>query len=52
MYQAPNLHLPEGLSLGRLNGRKGLLDEIENQRQQLDTAAEVESFDRHRQAAI
>lgn len=52
VYQAPNLHLPEGLSLGRLNGRKGLLDEIENQRQQLDAAAEVESFDRHRQAAI
>ena len=52
MYQAPNLHLPEGLSLGRLNGRKGLLDEIENQRRQLDAAAEVESFDRHRQAAI
>ena len=52
VYQAPNLHLPEGLSLGRLNGREGLLAEIENQRRQLDAAAEVESFDRHRQAAI
>ena len=52
VYQAPNLSLPEGLSVNRLHGRLGILASIEGQRRQLEAAAEIESFDRHRQSAI
>lgn len=51
-FEAPNLSLPQGLSRTRLSGRRGLLDVIEGQRRELDRAGVVESFDRHRQAAI
>jgi len=51
-FQAPNLSLPQGLPLGRLDRRFDLLSTVENQRRDLDRAATVESFDRYRQGAI
>ena len=51
-FQSPNLSLPQGLNRSRLADRdhlRGLLDE---QRRDLDRGAAVQSFDRHRQAAI
>ncbi len=51
-FQAPNLSLPEGLSLLRLHGRTGLLRHIDAQRRSLEAVAEAERFDRHREAAI
>ena len=52
VFQAPNLSLPEGLAMPRFGGRLGLLGEIERQRRQLEQAAEIENFDRYRQAAV
>lgn len=51
-FQSPNLSLPQGLTRSRLADRDGLLSVIEEQRRDLDRLAAVESFDRHRQAAI
>ena len=51
-YQAPNLTLPDGLSVLRLRGRVGLLRHIDEQRRTLEAAAECERFDPHRQAAM
>lgn len=51
-FQAPNLTLPEDLGKPRLGRRLDLLKLVEGQRRQLETAAEVESFDRYRQQAI
>lgn len=51
-FQSPNLSLPEGLSRSRLADRDALRGLLEVQRQTLDRAASVESFDRHRQSAI
>ena len=51
-FQAPNLSLPEGLSLSRLNQRTDLLKLVESQRRDLDQFAATENFDRSRQAAI
>ena len=52
VYQAPNLVLPEGLSLSRVRGRNEILKRIERQQQHLEQAAEIQNFDRHRQAAV
>jgi len=52
VYQAPNLSLPEGLEFDRFHGRLGMLGQVDAQRRGLEEAAAVESFDRHRQAAI
>lgn len=52
VYQAPNLSLPEGLLLDRFQGRLEMLSHLEAQRQSLEQAAEVESFDNQRQAAV
>lgn len=51
-FEAPRLELPEGMLEGRLNGRLSLLDELDNQRRQLDQAASIEDFDRYRQQAV
>ena len=51
-FQSPNLSLPEGLSRSRLADRDGLRVLLDRQRRDLDRAASIESFDRHRQAAI
>ena len=52
VYQAPNLVLPEGMTLGRVRGRAGVLSQIESQQRHLERAAQMQDFDRHRQAAI
>jgi hypothetical protein len=51
-FQAPNLSLPEGLSLTRLDDRTRLLSLIESQRRDLDRFASTEQFDLSRQGAI
>jgi len=51
VFQTPNLRLPEGLTLGRLENRRGLLDIVESQQRQLDQAASVASMDRYRSSA-
>lgn len=51
-FQTPSLSLPEGLGMPRLNRRLDLLKLVEDQREDLERAALVESFDRHRQGAI
>lgn len=51
-FQAPNLSLPHGLTRAQLSHRDGLRSILESQRRGFDQAASLESFDRHRQAAI
>jgi hypothetical protein len=51
-FQSPNLSLPEGLSRARLSDRDALRGLLEGQRRDLDQAASLETFDRHRQSAI
>jgi hypothetical protein len=52
VFQAPNIALAPGMNLDRLNGRLGLLDSLDRQRQTLERAATTQSFDGHRQSAI
>jgi hypothetical protein len=51
-FQSPDLSLPEGLGAGRLGSRVDLLHHIDQQRRQLDRAAETGGLDRFRQAAL
>ena len=51
-FEAPRLELPEGMLEGRLEGRLGLLQQLGEQRKQLDKAASIEDFDRFRQQAV
>lgn len=51
-FQAPNLSLPQGLSMSRLSDRGSLLSMLNEQRRDLERTAAAESFDSHRQAAI
>lgn len=51
VFQTPNLRLPEGLSLARLQDRRSLLDFVQRQQRQLDDAATVASLDRNRASA-
>ena len=52
VFQAPNLTLPHGLRMSRLQSQLGLRQRLNEQRRFLDTAAKIESFDRYRQSAI
>jgi hypothetical protein len=52
VFQAPQLSVPQGLGLRELHGRLELLRTLEQQRRQLDTFAETQQFDRHRQTAV
>jgi len=52
IYQAPNITLAPGMNFDRLDGRLGLLQSLEQQRQALERAATDQRFDNHRQAAI
>ncbi|XZE52832.1 DUF1501 domain-containing protein [Planctomycetaceae bacterium SH139] len=52
IFQAPQLSLPEGLGLRRIEGRLQLLESLRRQRQALAGFAETEKFDRLRQGAI
>ena len=51
-YQAPNIALSPDLNLGRVNGRIGLLRELDHQRSELERSAAGQSYDDHRQSAI
>ena len=51
IFDTPQLTLPEG-GPGRLNDRLGLLGQIELQRRDLESRAEVDKLDRTRQQAI
>jgi hypothetical protein len=51
VLQTPNLRLPEGLSQGRLEQRRGLLDIVERQQRQLDQSANIAGMDRYRASA-
>lgn len=51
-FQAPNLALPDGLSLGRLTNREDLLTELEGERRRLEGQASAGGFDSDRQAAV
>jgi hypothetical protein len=52
VFQAPNLALPQWLAGGRFDHRLTLLDNLEQQRRDLDHYAHTESFDRYRQGVI
>jgi hypothetical protein len=51
IFETPSLTLPAG-GLDRLNGRLGLLEQIESQRRDLDRQAEGAQLGRHRQQAL
>jgi hypothetical protein len=52
VYQAPNLTLSPGMTLGRMVHRAQLLRELDRQRCDLEKSASVQSYDAHRQSAI
>lgn len=52
LFEAPSLTLAHGLTHPQLSRRVSLLSELERQCDVLETAAQVENFDRHRQGAI
>jgi hypothetical protein len=51
-FQAPSLTLPQHMTFDRLGNRLHLMKVVDQQRQGWDEMANVESFDRYRQAAI
>ncbi len=48
----PNSILPEGLTIDRLNTRRGLLDQIDDEIRRLDAQASVARYDSQRQRAL
>lgn len=52
VYQAPNITLATDMTADRIDGRRGLLGALDQQRRELERAATVQQFDRHRQSAI
>ncbi len=52
VFMAPNLSLPQGLTVDRLNDRTNLLQILDNQRRTMETSAVAQQFDRQRQQAI
>ncbi len=52
VFQTPSLALPEGVAQGRLDDRLALVHLIDRQRQDLNAAATVASFDAFRQGAV
>lgn len=52
VFQAPNLALSNGVTQNAFSSRIGLLDELESQRQYLDSHASIGGFDRYREGAI
>ena len=52
VYEAPRLHLPQGVLEARFSRRLRLLDAIDQQRRHLDRTADVGRFDQHRQEAV
>lgn len=51
VFQTPNLRLPEGINLARLEDRRGLLDIIDHQRRSADEAVATAALDQHRASA-
>ncbi|MEK6259986.1 MAG: DUF1501 domain-containing protein [Planctomycetota bacterium] len=51
-FEAPKLQLAHGMLSDQFQSRVRLLESIEGQRQELDRAAHVREFDRHRQKAV
>lgn len=51
-FQAPSLTLPQSLTFQRLDRRIDLMKVVDHQRRELEAAANIEAFDRYRQAAI
>ena len=51
-FEAPKLQLAHGMLNDQFQSRVRLLNSIEQQRQELDRAAQVREFDRHRQKAV
>ncbi|WP_337176620.1 DUF1501 domain-containing protein [Paludisphaera sp.] len=51
-FHVPDLTLPEGLGGGRLEGRLGLLAQLDRQRAGLEASAPTAAFDARRQAAV
>ncbi len=51
-FEAPKLQLAQGMLSDQFQSRVRLLESIEQQRQELDRAAHVREFDRHRQKAV
>lgn len=52
VFEAPRLELPQGLKNNTFVGRLKLLEILDHQRSQLDSAAEHRQFDRGRQDAL
>jgi len=52
IFQAPNLALPQGIDSPRFSGRTGLLASLQQQREELDRAAQTQTFDGLRQGVI
>jgi hypothetical protein len=52
VFQAPNLSLPDGLSLGRLDRRVDLLREVEDEQRELDRQLSVARLGRDREGAL
>ncbi len=52
LYEAPRLELPREVLEGRFANRLSLLQSLDQQRRQLDTAGNLAEFDRTRQAAL
>jgi hypothetical protein len=50
-FQVPNLQAPEGLSVGRLSGRRELLSSLDALRRNVDQSGAMEAMDRFQQKA-
>ncbi|MFT5108652.1 MAG: hypothetical protein ACI9UA_004296 [Pseudoalteromonas tetraodonis] len=51
-FQAPNLTLPHGLQLGRLENRLELVDHLDAQQAHLEQTGEAQEWDRYREMAV
>jgi hypothetical protein len=51
-FEAPRLELTQGMLRDQFEARMRLLDSIGQQRRELDAAAGVQEFDKHRQTAV
>ena len=51
-FETPNLSLPQGLERGVFESRIALRKMLDAQRREFDAAADVQTFDRHRQSAL
>ncbi len=52
IFQTPNFKIPRGLTHARVNNRLQLLEQLRKQSRLMDLSAEVENYDRYRNAAI